>query len=210
MENWRQIEGFEDYMVSDQGRVWTHKRNRILGVGRNNCGYLHVQLWKNGKEFTKRIHRIVAEHFIPNPKGLPEVHHIDEDKTNNAVSNLQWVSSAFNTEFSKAGYYVLFNENDERVEIYNMRKFARENNLSQVDLKNVAKGKANSYYGYTAKPNTKYKMQRKGEFRLVSPDGEVVTFQKQTEAADYIGVNSGNISELISGKRKSYKGWTLP
>lgn len=58
--------------------------------------YLHINLWKDGKEITKNVHRLVAAAFLPNPDKLPEVNHIDEDKTNNAASNLEWCDHLYN------------------------------------------------------------------------------------------------------------------
>lgn len=208
-ENWKTIENFQDYMISDKGRVWSYKKksNRILSPGKNKEGYLHVRLSKNGKVMINKIHKLVAEHFIPNPEGYPEVHHIDECKTNNKVSNLQWVSHDYNVEFSKAGYYVLYGPNDERLEIYNLAKFARQNGLDDGQLFGVINGKENSCMGYTRKPGTK--LQRMGSFRLLSPEGKVFTFNKQQEAAEYLDVTQSHISQLVLGILKSCKGWKL-
>lgn len=59
-------------------------------------GYLHVLLQSNGKIRPTTVHRLVAETFIPNPENLEQVDHIDNDKTNNTVKNLRWVSRKFN------------------------------------------------------------------------------------------------------------------
>lgn len=90
MEEWREIRGAEGYFVSDQGRV--RHGERMLKAQRATLGYRTVCV----KGFTKSIHRLVADAFIPNPDKLPEVDHRDGDKANNAVSNLEWVTSAEN------------------------------------------------------------------------------------------------------------------
>ena len=59
-------------------------------------GYLQVVLHKNNKKYYKRIHRLVAEAFIPNPINLPQVNHINGDKTNNTVDNLEWIDNKNN------------------------------------------------------------------------------------------------------------------
>jgi len=206
-EQWRQIKGFAGlYDVSDKGRIYSYYSNKFLRPDETIYGYLQIILCKNGEKFKKLIHRLVAEEFIPNPEGLPEVHHIDECKSNNKVSNLQWVSSAYNTAFSKAEHYVLYGPNDERLEIYNLRKYARNNSLNYGSLRNVANGIINSYMGYTRKPGTKLNIQ--GKIQLISPEGEVVAFKNQQQAKDYI--ESKNINKLLMGKQKSCKGWTLP
>ena len=60
-------------------------------------GYLVVKLCKNNIRSNKKIHRLVAQAFIPNPENKPQVNHIDEDKTNNMVSNLEWMTAKENT-----------------------------------------------------------------------------------------------------------------
>jgi len=94
---WRTIKDFEDYQVSNLGEVYSIRTGKILKQRLNHNGYSVVQLYKNKKSTTKRVHRLVAEAFIPNPEGLPEVDHIKADKQNNKVSNLRWATGSLNT-----------------------------------------------------------------------------------------------------------------
>ena len=101
-EVWCPIKGFEGlYEVSDQGRVRSLKfgKERILKPVRTPKGYLQVSLYKNGKMKPIRIHRLVAQTFIPNPDNLPEVNHKDENKENNSVHNLEWCDSKYNNNY---------------------------------------------------------------------------------------------------------------
>lgn len=117
-EIWKDIAGFEGhYQVSNFGRIkscdrilphkihgtW-HIKERILkphwnGAGRTNYQVVHLHVG-NGRMRCVRIHRVVAETFIPNPQNLPQVNHIDGDKKNNFVQNLEWVSSEENVAHS--------------------------------------------------------------------------------------------------------------
>lgn len=121
-EVWKDIEGFEDiYKISNMGRVKAlerdiqhkkgphfnqvyHFRERIMTPTLRGEGYLGVSLSKNNHITAVLIHRLVAKAFIPNPNGLPEVNHIDGDKTNNSVDNLEWCSRKDNARHS---YYKL-------------------------------------------------------------------------------------------------------
>ena len=85
------------YKVSNLGRILSlNYRNTgkpgLMNPSKDRGGYLHVVLSKNGKPKTCKVHRIVAQTFILNPDNLPEINHIDEDKTNNRVDNLEWKS----------------------------------------------------------------------------------------------------------------------
>ena len=93
------IKGFEDYQITDDGRVWSKKRNKWLKLGNTGNGYYQVHLCKNGKVKVYLVHRLVAEHFIPNPDNLPEVNHKDECKASNVVENLEWCDSKYNANF---------------------------------------------------------------------------------------------------------------
>ena len=93
-EKYLPIEGFPDYLITSQGRVFSLKYGKLkeLKPRINRDGYLDVPLYKNGKQYRKFIHQLVAQAFISNPYNKPEVNHIDEDKTNNHVSNLEWMT----------------------------------------------------------------------------------------------------------------------
>nr|DAM22720.1 MAG TPA: homing endonuclease [Caudoviricetes sp.] len=100
-EYWKWIEGYEGlYQVSNLGRIKSYYRStRILKKLLSTDGYEVVGLWKNKKPKRCSVHRLVAQAFIANSENLPEVNHIDEDKTNNFVENLEWCTHEYNMKF---------------------------------------------------------------------------------------------------------------
>lgn len=102
------ISGFESYAITIKGDVYRisyddksnyHKRTlpHKLTPTLDKYGYLKIKLSIKGKTYYRTIHRLVAETFIPNPNNLPQVNHIDGNKLNNDVSNLEWVTPKENT-----------------------------------------------------------------------------------------------------------------
>lgn len=105
MEEWKSIFGFEGlYEVSSEGRVRSlgndkSRKTKILRPVKDSGGYLRVNLCKNGEVKKFRVHRLVAEAFIPNPFNKPQVNHKTEDKTQNSVDCLEWVTCKENQNY---------------------------------------------------------------------------------------------------------------
>lgn len=101
VEIWKDIKGYKGlYQVSNLGRVksFYFKKEKILKL-RFTGRYYQAILTKNGKQKSYLIHRLVAIHFIPNPKNLPTVNHKDENKANNNVDNLEWCTQMYNIHY---------------------------------------------------------------------------------------------------------------
>lgn len=99
MEEWKPIPNHEDYLVSDHGRI-VSLRTGLMKQNTNSRGYVIVSI--DGK--SQRLHRLIADVFIKNPDGKEFVNHIDGNKENNAVTNLEWCT---NSENQKHSYDVL-------------------------------------------------------------------------------------------------------
>ena len=87
---------FLNYDIYEDGRVFSHYRDRFLTIQHNVDGYCYVTLSNNGKSKMYFVHRLVAMCFVPNPNNYPEVNHIDGNKDNNFWANLEWCTAWYN------------------------------------------------------------------------------------------------------------------
>lgn len=103
-ERWKDIDGYDGaYQVSDLGRVRSHKSGewKVLDGSKDSSGYLQVGLYKGKKAKLFLVHRLVAQAFIPNSDETKTIiNHINEDKTENKVSNLEWCDNQYNTTYN--------------------------------------------------------------------------------------------------------------
>lgn len=112
-EEWKDIKGYENiYQISNFGNIrrinrWAGNQCKSVYVAdvkdvlpyMDDFGYMKVCLSYHNKSKHFRVHRLVAQAFIPNPDKLPQVNHKDEDKTNNRVDNLEWCTAAYNSNY---------------------------------------------------------------------------------------------------------------
>lgn len=85
------------YMISPDGRIFSMSTFKYLTWQESDDGYLKISLWYKQKSYKRSAHRLVALAYIPNPENKPEVNHIDGNKKNNTVANLEWVTAKENT-----------------------------------------------------------------------------------------------------------------
>lgn len=156
MEEWKDIKGYEGlYIISSSGRI-----AKLLHPKINKDGYCEQGLVKDKVKKSKRIHRLVAEAFIPNPDSLPEVNHIDEDKSNNVVSNLEWCDHRYNTNHGTRLTRISHTQRNrkdcskqimciETKTIYpSINEAARQTGANRNTIADVCKGKLKTAGGY--------------------------------------------------------------
>lgn len=106
MELFKDIKGYPGYQISNFGRVWSDKSQKYLSPVPNNNGYLQIKMIAvNGKRKNELIHRLVAIHFIDNPEGKAEVNHINHQRDDNRIENLEWVSKSENNTLGRKQHY---------------------------------------------------------------------------------------------------------
>lgn len=110
MEVWKAIQNYDNYEVSSFGRVKNKKTERIL---KPSCkgGYLSLGLTQNGKKLSISLHRLVANAFIENPEDKPQVNHIDKNRSNNNIGNLEWTTALENNLHRSNGVIQTTNQN---------------------------------------------------------------------------------------------------
>lgn len=98
-EQWLPVPEFEQYYaVSNYGRIYSIRYGKLIKPGVNQTGYHHINMRVMYSNNSKRVHRLVALAFIPNPENKPIVNHLDGNKLNNHISNLEWATAKENME----------------------------------------------------------------------------------------------------------------
>ena len=158
----KEIEGFENYIICTDGTVH-NKKGHNISRWKDNVGYLQVKLSKEGQWYYKRVHRLVAEAFIPNPNNLKQVNHIDGDKTNNEVSNLEWIDNKNNTQHGYDNNLYHSKHRNIKIEVYDkithqlintyksIRETANELNINRKTLSRILFDDKENNYDYDFK-----------------------------------------------------------
>ena len=157
-QEWRQVKEHPNYEVNYYGDIRHKQRKKILKPRSNNGGYLYVNFVVNGNRKNFAVHRIVANVFIPNPKDYSEVNHIDYNKQNNCVDNLEWVSSSQNknhayqkeiNHISRGKSVEQLDKQGNSIKIYSsVSQAAKELNCSISAISNCASGRTKTSQGY--------------------------------------------------------------
>lgn len=148
----REVTGYEGlYSVDIFGTVRNLLSGKIIEHYVNEYGYHNVYLYKDGEKKGKRVNRLVAMAFIPNPLGKPQVNHIDGNKDNNNVWNLEWVTNKENSVH--AGKTGLYGNGQVKIietgEVFpNVASLARRLNVEPSNIYKCLKGKRNKVRGY--------------------------------------------------------------
>lgn len=157
-ERFKPVKNYPDYWVSSYGRVYSFKSEAFLKGSKASCGYKVVRL-TNHKTTTLDLHRLVAEHFVSGYFKGAHVNHIDYNRLNNNVNNLEWVTQYQNNKHSeerrnhaitesKAKSYLITFPTGETEVITNLRAFCRKYNLSCGCMVHVAKGRNKQHKGF--------------------------------------------------------------
>lgn len=187
-ENWKPIEGFNGlYWISDRGRVKSYsistrasEEGYLMSPSKNSNGYLHLNLTDpQGHVKTYKVHRLVAQAFIPNPGNKPQVNHKDEDKENNYADNLEWVTAKENVNYGT--------RTDRMVTSHDYQEA-----FKKVDVERRT-------------ANTNYRERSKKFYKpvyVIFPDGTYKHFVSIKSAAGFLGVIDTTVVDALKGNHK--------
>ena len=168
-EEWKNIKGYPNYMVSNMGNVkslnYNHTgREKIMKPSVDKDGYMYICLYKNGVKKLYLVHRLVAEAFISNPNNYPQVNHKDENPSNNFVDNLEWCDAKYNNNYGtrtervteklingkKSKTVLQINKNTSEIigEWPSIAEINRKKGFDSKCISNCCKGKQKQSYGF--------------------------------------------------------------
>lgn len=151
---------YKGIFVCPDGEIYSNRRGKLrkLNPYKRGCKekydnvYLCIDVQSRPSRKCISVHRLVAETYLPNPNNFPVVHHVDENKFNNNVSNLEWTTQQKNCEYSRCQTHLIVNEKTGIIyQIRSIRKFAEEHNLDFSSLAKVISGKRKSCGGFVLK-----------------------------------------------------------
>lgn len=145
---------FYNYVVYENGQVWSNHSNKFLKFDKLRLGYLQVSLCVNGIRMRYKVHRLVAMLFIPNPNCLPQINHKDGNKENNHYSNLEWCDAYYNNKHARdTGLNNVSLSNSRRWEDVAFRRRVSENMSKAIRESGRFKGDKHPRFRYLVKQN---------------------------------------------------------
>lgn len=221
-EIWKDIKGYENlYMISSYGRVksiggrrGSSNKPKILKQGTDTSGYKMVIFRVNKHSKTFKVHRLVAEAFIPNPNNLPEVNHKSEIKTQNNVENLEWCDHLYNSNYGTRNKRMAEKmkgktlSEETKKKLSNLRKGIKLSEETKRKLSEANKGKKQSEE--TIRKIAEANINGKCSKKVVQYDlngNFIAEFPSLSEINRQFGYSLGNLSMACNGKYKQIYGF---
>lgn len=155
MAEWKKIKDF-NYLISTNGKVFSLYTNKLVSIFENK-GYLKVGLYKDGKQYLKSLHRLLAETFIPNPNNLPQVNHKDENKLNDNLENLEWCTHQYNMNYgtkqerfikNKSKKVYQYDLNGNLINVFDSAVECEQFGFNQQHIRGCCRGERQTHKGY--------------------------------------------------------------
>lgn len=145
-ETWETVPDFPNYMISSESRIMNKTTLKMVSISLNKrFRHRAVRLWNSGKTRLLKVYRLKAAAFIPNPENKPQVNHIDGDRMNEDLSNLEWATASENMKHSFAsglckGFYKKgFDHQKAKLSLEDINLMRRWKNSGFYDPKKICK-----------------------------------------------------------------------
>lgn len=217
MEEWRQIDGFQDYQVSNLGNVKSFKQDKngkLLSLKPNATGYVVVKLYNNGQDYNKMVHRLVLETFCPTTDKDKEVDHINRNRNDNRLENLRWVSPSENCK-NKNNNKKIIRFPDKKI-FNNLIDAATGSNCNYSHVRDCCENKRVSTGNYQFlyyDENKNYDILelpkiggKTAKQKIINVETGVI-YESITEAARQTNINKSGIARCCKGERKTAGGY---
>jgi len=144
-----EIEGYENYLIYPDGKVYNQKYKRYLKPSNDGAGYLFVNLYKGGKRKLHKIHRLIGIHYIPNPDNKICLDHINRNRSDNRIENLRWATHSENGQ----------NKQEQINNILRIKNISKHSQASGYTYEKKINGERHTKYFLTLKEAIEYKKQ---------------------------------------------------
>ena len=232
---WKEIKDTKGlYLISDEGLVFSTRNGKLLKPQPNNNGYCRIELNIDGEKTRPLVHRLVAEAFIPNPKKYPCVNHKDENPLNNHVSNLEWCTHKYNSNYGTCQKRIQAHrqtpsgaDNSQSIRVYQFDlngnfiaeygscgEAGRKTGLRSSSIARAANGSRKQYAGFYWSSKKEYAYDdvyeqrfKKGAILKCDLDGNVLKRYETSLQLRNDGYNQIQINRVCRGERNTYKGF---
>ena len=199
---WKKIRGFPNYSISNTGLVRNDITSKLKEIQHDKYGYLVCALYRHQERKLCKIHRLIAEHYIPNPDNKPYINHINGIKDDNRIENLEWCTA-------KENNYHAWNVLDSDERRKKMANHAHNRDWSNESREKVSKNKKGKKLSEQARKNISdaHKGKEGNNKKSIECIETKVVYESIKQASEDMGILRTSIQNVLSGLSKNARGY---